>query len=217
MGWHGTCDAWKPHLCRHDSRRVCEPNEEHIEHWAYWMCWSHAWIIFRSWLICALCLMIIWDACLIIWYKCTVTLFTHDSYMCQRVELKVPQLLPFDKSRFEHERLTFMWFCTLAHMRTLFALPSAHNVATKTSKNRNVTSTGLMRFHMLPVWNRTWNSQQHVRAHESEAYCVTKRVFFCDWCPPKKLKYGKPRLCESTSTLIVLDTPNLVRLTFLYF
>ena len=27
--------------------------------------------------------------------------------------------------------------------------------------------------------------------------------------PPKMLKYGKPRSCESTLTLIVLDTPNL--------
>ena len=34
------------------------------------------------------------------------------------------------------------------------------------------------------------------------------RVFF-NWCPPKKLKYGKPRLCVSTLTLIGLDTPNL--------
>ena len=33
----------------------------------------------------------------------------------------------------------------------------------------------------------------------------SKKIFniqgvFCDWCPPKKLKYGKPRLDESTST-----------------
>ena len=34
-------------------------------------------------------------------------------------------------------------------------------------------------------------------------------VFFSHWYPPKKLKYGKPRLGESTLTKIVLDTPNL--------
>ena len=66
-----------------------------------------------------------------------------------------------------------MWFCPLAQMRTLFALPSAHNVATKTSKNRNVTLTGFMCFHTLHLWNITCDSQQHVRAHESEAYCDT--------------------------------------------
>ena len=29
---------------------------------------------------------------------------------------------------------------------------------------------------------------------------------FCDWCPPKKLKYGKPIQDEFTLTQIVLDT-----------
>ena len=33
---------------------------------------------------------------------------------------------------------------------------------------------------------------------------------FFHWYPPKKLKYGKPRLGESTLTKIGLDTPNLV-------
>ena len=32
---------------------------------------------------------------------------------------------------------------------------------------------------------------------------------FLNWYPPKKLKYGKPRLGESTLTYIGLDTPNL--------
>ena len=34
-------------------------------------------------------------------------------------------------------------------------------------------------------------------------------VFFLHWAFPKKLKYGKPRLGESTLTKIDLDTPNL--------
>ena len=37
---------------------------------------------------------------------------------------------------------------------------------------------------------------------------------FCDWCPPKKLKYGKPRLGEPTSTQIAPDTPNLAQIYF---
>ena len=37
----------------------------------------------------------------------------------------------------------------------------------------------------------------------------TTGCFFSHWYPPKKLKYGKPRLGESTLTLIGLDTPNL--------
>ena len=32
---------------------------------------------------------------------------------------------------------------------------------------------------------------------------------FFNWYPPKKLKYVKPRLAESTLTWIGLDTPNL--------
>ena len=35
-----------------------------------------------------------------------------------------------------------------------------------------------------------------------------KGVFF-NWYPPKKLKYGKPRLGASMLTWIVQDTPNL--------
>ena len=49
------------------------------------------------------------------------------------------------------------------------------------------------------------------------------RVFFSHRYSPKKLKYGKPRLGESTWSQIGLDTPNLAqihltqpRLTFLY-
>ena len=38
-------------------------------------------------------------------------------------------------------------------------------------------------------------------------------VFF-NWYPPKKLKYGKPRLGVSTLTKIVLDTPNLAKINF---
>ena len=41
-------------------------------------------------------------------------------------------------------------------------------------------------------------------------------VFF-HWYPPKKSKYGKPRLGESTLTQIGLDTPNLAQIKFLYF
>ena len=35
------------------------------------------------------------------------------------------------------------------------------------------------------------------------------RVIFFNWYPPKKLKYGKPRLGESMLMSIGLDTPNL--------
>ena len=35
-----------------------------------------------------------------------------------------------------------------------------------------------------------------------------------NWYPPKKLKYGKPRLGESTATEIGLDTPNLAEINF---
>ena len=40
------------------------------------------------------------------------------------------------------------------------------------------------------------------------AMVVVHGVFW-DCRPPKKFKYGKPRLGESTLTKIVLDTPNL--------
>ena len=39
------------------------------------------------------------------------------------------------------------------------------------------------------------------------------RCFF-NWYPPKKLKYGKPRLGVSTLTYIGLDTPNLAYINF---
>ena len=38
-------------------------------------------------------------------------------------------------------------------------------------------------------------------------------VFF-HWYPPKRLKYGKSRLGESTLTYIGLDTPNLAQINF---
>ena len=34
------------------------------------------------------------------------------------------------------------------------------------------------------------------------------RVFF-NWCPPKKLKYGKPRLGVSRTIYVDVDSPNL--------
>ena len=37
---------------------------------------------------------------------------------------------------------------------------------------------------------------------------------FFHWYPPKKLKYGKPRLGKSTLTKIGLDTPNLAKINF---
>ena len=37
---------------------------------------------------------------------------------------------------------------------------------------------------------------------------------FLNWYPPKKLKYVKPRLGESTLTQIGLDTPNLAQINF---
>ena len=39
-------------------------------------------------------------------------------------------------------------------------------------------------------------------------------MFFFTGTPPKKFKYGKPRLGESTLTKIVLDTPNLAWINF---
>ena len=39
---------------------------------------------------------------------------------------------------------------------------------------------------------------------------------FFHWYPLKKLKYGKPRLGESTLTQIGLDTPNLAQINFFY-
>ena len=35
-----------------------------------------------------------------------------------------------------------------------------------------------------------------------------REIYHFPWYPPKKLKYGKPRLGESTLTQIVLDTPH---------
>ena len=43
--------------------------------------------------------------------------------------------------------------------------------------------------------------------------CIDTGCFF-KLVPPKKLKYGKPRLGESTLTQIVLDTPNLAQIYF---
>ena len=37
---------------------------------------------------------------------------------------------------------------------------------------------------------------------------------FFHWASPKKLKYGKPRLGESTLTQIVLDIPNVTQINF---
>ena len=49
----------------------------------------------------------------------------------------------------------------------------------------------------------------HTRWRNSEVQGV-----FCNWYPPKKLKYGKPRLGESMLTQIGLDTPNLAQINF---
>ena len=46
--------------------------------------------------------------------------------------------------------------------------------------------------------------------------CVIYRVICFHWYPPKKLKYGKPRLGESTLTYIGLDTPNRNTLYVVY-
>ena len=48
--------------------------------------------------------------------------------------------------------------------------------------------------------------------HESSP--VPSFDIYTDCCPPKKLKYVKPRLGESTLTKIVLDTPNLAKINF---
>ena len=116
-------------------------------------------------------LWIIWDSWLIIEYNVKLPNFTNQDLnpVYRKLQINIRK----HSKRWEHVRLKFTWFCPLAQMRTLFALPSAHNVATKTSKNRNVTLTGFMCFHMLPLWNITCNSQQHVRTHELEAYCDT--------------------------------------------
>ena len=37
---------------------------------------------------------------------------------------------------------------------------------------------------------------------------------FLHWASPKRLKYGKPRLGESTLTQIAQDTPNLAQINF---
>ena len=61
----------------------------------------------------------------------------------------------------------------------------------------------LQRYHL-------WNWWRH-GVTDRNSY----RVFF-HWYPPKKLKYGKPRLGESTLTQIGQDTPNLAQINFLY-
>ena len=42
------------------------------------------------------------------------------------------------------------------------------------------------------------------------SHLIILQGVFSHWYPPKKLKYGKPRLGESTLTYIGQDTPNLV-------
>ena len=60
-------------------------------------------------------------------------------------------------------------------------------------------------------------SEKYIKTiSEKYMYLIIQGVFL-SWASPKKLKYGKPRLGESTLTQIVLDTLNLQpRLTFLY-
>ena len=45
-------------------------------------------------------------------------------------------------------------------------------------------------------------------------YKIQSTGCFFHWYPPKNLKYGKPRLGESTLTQIGLDTPNLAQINF---
>ena len=79
----------------------------------------------------------------------------------------------------------------------------------------------------------TVNSISINKAHKAQQYqqcSLTRYIFrsirdigcsslictgcFFNWYPPKKLKYGKPRLGESTLTQNGLDTPNLAQINF---
>ena len=58
----------------------------------------------------------------------------------------------------------------------------------------------------------TWIGREYILVMQTLILSIY-RVFF-HWYPPKKLKYGKPRLGESTLTLIGLDTPYLAKINF---
>ena len=45
-------------------------------------------------------------------------------------------------------------------------------------------------------------------------FMIDTGCFFLHWYPPKKLKYGKPRLGESMLAQIGPDTPNLAQINF---
>ena len=57
-------------------------------------------------------------------------------------------------------------------------------------------------FHLYQLWS------------PDSGYSSNTGCFFLHWYPPKKLKYGKPRLGECTLTSIGLDTPNLAYINF---
>ena len=69
-----------------------------------------------------------------------------------------------------------------------------------------------------PALSTAYHLPSIQRVFFSLAPSIQRVIFVFTGYPPKKIKYGKPRLGESTLTQIGLDTPNLTqpRLTFLY-
>ena len=76
-----------------------------------------------------------------------------------------------------------------------------------------VVNTTVNTTHLVPVteeeshfcWNWSFSCTKKVTRYVTQwrtekVQAKTYRVFFFNWYPPKKLKYGKPRLGESTLT-----------------
>ena len=54
--------------------------------------------------------------------------------------------------------------------------------------------------HYMHIYGESKIYQSKFAAEKRQWISTLYRVFFFNWYPPKKLKYGKPRLGESTAT-----------------